>query len=186
MVTFQAISVKCLDIPYSPNDSLDDIEYLHDLNDDEDLKSNDIQSPLAIFNISSRAPLHSNNEFDILDDDILPVEELEINLRKRKIEDSLEQEHNSGKVLKLWNIMKYPFQKITIGSSINKNEANISKAEIVTEEDEKFILPETAVHEYDSNNLKVEDINTSNGVETKPAIEDASENTIIKKYCSIM
>lgn len=179
--------MKCLDIPYSPNDSLDDTKYSHDLEDDEDLESNNIQSPVSIFNISSRAPLHSNDDFDTLDDDILPMEELEINLRKRKIEDSLEQEHNSAKVFKLWNLMKYPFQKVTIGSSINKNEANISKAEIVTEEDEQFILPETAtVHEYDSNNLKIEDINTSNGIETKPEIEDVSENTITKKYCSIM
>lgn len=164
--------MKCLDIPYSPSDSLNDTEYSHNLEDDEDLESNNVQSPVSIFNISSRPPLHSNDDFDTLDEDILPIQEFEINLRKRKIEDSLE--HNSGKVLKLWNIMKYPFQKVTIGSSINKNEANISKAEIVTE-NEKCILPKTAIY-----------INTSNGIETKTDIEDTSENSIIKKYCSIM
>lgn len=98
----------------------------------------------------------------------------------------MEQEHTSGKVLKLWNIMKYPFQKITIGTSINKNEANISKADVVIEEDEKSVLPEIAVHENDSYNSEVEDMNTSNGTEIKTEIADTNENTTNKKYCSIM
>lgn len=176
----QAISTKCSDTPYSPTDSLDDNEYSYGFEDD-DLESNNVKSPVSYFNISSRAPLHSNHEFEsTLEDDILPLE-VEINEKKRKFED-LQQKSN--KALKLWNIMKYPFQKITIGSSITENKGNISKAEAVIEEEE---IPNTIVYENDANHFESKEINDSNNIETETEVEDTSDNTIKNfKICNIM
>jgi len=175
--------MKCSDIPYSPSDSLDDNEYSYGFEDD-DLESNNVKSPVSYFNISSRAPLHSNHEFEsTLEDDILPLE-VEINERKRKFEDL--QEQKSNKALKLWNIMKYPFQKITIGSSIIENKGNISKAEAVIEEEEE--KPNTTVYENDANHFESKEINDSNNIETETEVEDTSDNNIKKnfKVCNIM
>lgn len=177
-------TIKCLDIPYCSNDSVDVTKYLQDL-DNENAQSEIIQPSSSTYDILSREPLHSNNEFEtMMEDYILPLEKEEINLRKRKSVDPLKQEYYSGKVLKLWNILKYPFQTTTIGSSID--EAIISKVEDINDEDEKSILPEMAVNENHGNNLGVTAINPSYGTETNSKIEDTSEMIKNKKYCSIM
>jgi len=175
--------MKCSDIPYSPSNSLDDNEYSYGFEDD-DLETNNVKSPVSYFNISSRAPLHSNHEFEsTLEDDIIPLE-IEINERKRKFEDL--QVQQSNKALKLWNIMKYPFQKIAIGSSIIENEGNISKADVVIEEEEG--ISNTAVYKNDANNFEPKEINDSNNIEIETEVEDTSDNTIKKnfKVCNIM
>lgn len=188
-----------MDIPYSPNDSLDDNEYSHDLEDD-DLELNNVLSPVSFFNISSRAPLHSNNELELSvddDDDVLfrlrkdeedtYQERNNIIEKKRKCEDSEIPEQKSNKVLKLWNIMKYPFQNITFGTSVNENETNISEAEVV-EEDENSKVPETAVCENNSDHLEeAEEIIESNNTETETENVVTSENTVNKQnFCSVM
>lgn len=161
-----------------------DNDYSHDLEDDN-LELDDVKSP-SYFNISSRAPLHSNIELDsTLEDDILPLEEVLINEKKRKSEDFPEEEQKPSKVLKLWNFMKYPFQKITTGVSTNENELNISKAEVITEE-ETSVTPEIDVCENNSSNLETEEVNKSINLETETE-NNVSENTIVKqKFCSIM
>ncbi|XP_025194809.1 suppressor of Mek1-like [Melanaphis sacchari] len=181
----QVNSIKCLDIPYSPSDSLDDNEYSHDLEDD--LELNNIRSPASFFNISSRAPLHSNEDLDTtLEDDILLLdEEVLINERKRKFEDLPEQEQKSTKILKLWNLMKYPFQKITYGTSISENEPNISIAEVIVEK-ENSLEPETVACENNSDNVKSEENNTQNNSEVGGENEDTSTNENTKKFCNIM
>lgn len=187
-----------MDIPYSPNDSLDDNEYSHDLEDD-DLELNNVISPVSFFNISSRAPLHTNDELDLSidDDDVLfrlrKDEEdthKEINNtieKKRKCEDAELPEQKSNKVLKLWNFMKYPFQSITFGTSVNQNETNISVAE-AAEEDENSKVPETAVCENNSDHLEeAEEIIESNNSETETENEVTPENTVNKQnFCSVM
>lgn len=179
---FQALSINCSGIPYSPSNSLDDTEYSHDL-EDEDIELNNEKSPVSYFNISSRAPLHSLKELDsTLEDDILSFEEVIINERKRKFEDSIEeQELKSSKIRKLWNIMKYPFQKIITDTS-RENESNVSNAELV-------IQKESLVSEIEeriiNNEKETERINTSNNPEI--AVENSSEcTTNTQKFCSIM
>lgn len=153
--------------------------------EDDDLESNNVKSSVSYFNISSRAPLHSNNEFDnTLWDDILPHEDVEIKERKRKYEDLQEQKPN--KALKLWNIMKYPFQKITIGTSVIQNEGNISKAEVVNEIEEPT-MSNTTVCENDDNNFVAKESNEPINFEPEIDVEDTSDN--VKKdfkICNIM
>lgn len=177
--------MKCSDIPYSPSESVDDIEY-NDLEDD-DLELNNVKSPASYFNISSRAPLHSHGELDVTleDDDILPVDEeiLQNNERKRKFENSSEEEQKTSKVLKLWNIMKYPFQKITIGTTMSENELITSKPEVKNREDNP-IVSETNMNENNSDNLETEESNKLNDSETETEVNDTSETS--KKFCIIM
>jgi len=183
---FQVNSIKCLNIPYSPSDSLDDNEYSHDLEDD-DLELNNIRSPASYFNISSRAPLHSTKDLDTtLEDDILlRDEEVLISERKRKFEDLPEQEQKATKILKLWNLMKYPFQKITYGTSISEDEPNISIAEAIVEK-ENSLEPETAVSEDNSDSVKTEEKNTQNNSEADGENVDTSTNENTQKFCNIM
>ncbi|XP_060849282.1 protein ecdysoneless homolog [Rhopalosiphum padi] len=182
----QVNSIKCLNIPYSPSDSLDDNEYSHDLEDD-DLELNNIRSPASYFNISSRAPLHSTKDLDTtLEDDILLLdEEVLISERKRKFEDLPEQEQKATKILKLWNLMKYPFQKITYGTSISEDEPNISIAEAIVEK-ENSLEPETAVSEDNSDSVKTEEKNTQNNSEADGENVDTSTNENTQKFCNIM
>lgn len=179
---FQALSINCSGIPYSPSNSLDDTEYSHDL-EDEDIELNDEKSLASYFNISSRAPLHSLKELDsTLEDDILSFEEVIINERKRKFEDSIEElEQKSSKIRKLWNIIKYPFQKITAGT-LRENESNVSNAEVVIQKES--ILSELEEHKT-YNEKGTEEINTSNNHEI--GVENDIEGTTnTRKVCSIM
>lgn len=181
---FQEISIKSSDIPYSPSDSLDDNEYSRDLEDDD---LDNIKSPASYFNISSRAPLHSNNELDnTIEDEMSTLEEEIISSeRKRKFEDTPDEQKPS-KALKLWNYMKFPFQKITIGTFIYTNKSNISEAEEMVKEEESSVL-ENIICENNSDILESEEINKLNNTETEPKIEDTSENTINKQtFCSVM
>ncbi|XP_050429027.1 uncharacterized protein LOC126838561 [Adelges cooleyi] len=126
------------DIPYSPNVSLDSNDYSHDLDDDDEFDFDNVKSPASYFNISSRAPLHSNIELDItLEEDDILVEKgaSSSNERKRKFEDSPEREQLPNKVTKFWNIIKFPFHKITTGVLANSNQLNTSEAEIVSKEE---------------------------------------------------
>lgn len=178
---FQVISINCSEIPYSPSNSLDDNEYSHDL-DDEDIELNNVKSPASFFNISSRAPLHSLQELDsTLEDDIVSFEEVIINKRKRKFEDSSDQEHKSSKIRKLWNIMKYPFQKITT-VTLRENGSNVSNAELIVQK-EPIV---TQIAECKNNDEKeTEEINTPNNSEIQ--IENNSECiTNTRNFCSIM
>jgi len=183
----QAISIKCSDIPYSPSDSLDDNEYSHNLeNDDDDLESNNIKSPLSYLNISARAPLHSNSDFEsTLEDEILPLEEIEFIRKKRKFEGLHEQEQKSNKALRIWNIMKYPFQKITVGGSVIENKGNISEAQAVIEDEEEHTVP-IQLCENDSNNS--EEMNEPNNTDIETEVNNASDNTIKKNFeiCNLM
>lgn len=150
--------------------------------EEEDIELNNVKSPASYFNISSRAPLHSLKELDsTLEDDILSFEEVIINERKRKFEDSSEQEQKSSKIRKLWNIMKYPFQKITTGT-LRENESNVSSAELVFQ-NESIV---SQIAERKNNNEKeTEGINTLNNPEI--AVENNSEcTTNTRNFCSIM
>jgi hypothetical protein len=161
---------------------VDDIEY-NDL-DDDDLELNNIKSPASYFNISSRAPLHSHGEFDItLEDDILPLDEeiLQINDKKRKFENSPEEEQKTSKVLKLWNIMKYPFQKITTGTSLNENELITSKPEVKNSDDNPMV---TNVSENNSDHFEIGESNKLVDPEIEIEVKDTSETS--KKFCTIM
>lgn len=151
--------------------------------EDNDSELNNVRSPASYFNISSRAPLHSHQDLDTtLDNDILQLEEeVLINKRKRKFEDSPEQERKSSKILKLWNLMKYPFQKITYGTSINGDESNISKAEIIVE-NENCLESETAVCENNGDGVEP----VQNASEADGEIEDTSGNVNTQKFCIIM
>lgn len=124
--------------------------------------------------------MHVNNDLDTtLEDDILSVEEVLINDRKRKYKDLSDQDEKSSKILKLWNIMKYPFQKITYGTSINENE--------ITVEQENEIVPEVDICVNNSDKLETEEILTSNNTNTKEEIENTSENITYKhKFCNVM
>jgi len=141
----------------------------------------------SYFKLSPRAPLHSHEDLDTtLEDDILLLEEEALtNERKRKFEDLPEQEQKSTKILKLWNLMKYPFQKITYGTSIKEGESNISKAEIIAEKETSF-EPETAVCENNIDTVKTEEKNSQNNSEADEEIEDISENVNTQKFCNIM
>lgn len=100
---------------------------------------------------------------------------------KRKFEDSPEEQQPS-KALKLWNYMKNPFKKITIGTYVN--ESDISDAEEVHKEEEESSIPETNMYEGKSDILECEDINNA---EAQLEIENTSENTINKhKFCIVM
>lgn len=182
---FQVNSIKSLDIPYSPSDSLYDNDS-QDL-EDVDLELDNIESPTPYFNISARAPIHAFKNLDTTfeDDILLPDREVLNNERKRKFEDLAEQEQKSTKIIKLWNLMKYPFQKITYGTSINEDKSNISIAEIIVEK-ENSIEPETAVCENNSDNSKTEENNTENNFEAGEEIEDTSTNVNTQKLCNIM
>lgn len=149
---------------------------------EEDIELNNINSPASYFNISSRAPLHSNSELDsTLENDISPLTNVVVNEKKRKVEDLLEQEEKSSKVFKFWNIMKNPFQKITNGTITDDENISISTA-VLTEKD-KSIIPEMTVNEADKNNLESENKNTD--VDTE--VQGTSVNTTNKrKLCSIM
>ncbi|KAF0715941.1 MATH and LRR domain-containing protein PFE0570w-like isoform X2, partial [Aphis craccivora] len=117
-----------------------------------------IRSPTSHINISSRAPLHPDVDLDTAfeDDILLQDEELLINKRKRKFEDLPEQKEKPTKIRKLWNFMKYPFQKITsFSTSISENEPNISN--------------------FSLNNSEADGEN-----------EDTSTNETSQKYCKIM
>ncbi|VVC28153.1 Hypothetical protein CINCED_3A001343 [Cinara cedri] len=182
----QEISIKGSDIPYSPSDSIDDNEYSHDLVDDD---LDNIKSPASYFNISSRAPLHSNNELDnTLEDEISTLEEEIISsAKKRKFED-LSEEQNPSKVLKLWNYMKFPFQKITIGTSMYTNKSNTTEAtkKIINKVKESSV-PVITLCENDSEILESEEINKLNNTETEPEIESSFENIKNKQtFCSLM
>lgn len=173
--------MKNLDVEYSPSNSLGDIEYSCDLEDDD---LDNIKSPTSAasyFNISSRAPLHTDIPFDTtLEEDILLLNsQIVFKEKKRKSEDLLEHEQNPSKIRKLWNIMKYPFQKVTTGSTSVEHELNISKAEVVTEENS--IVQEVEIILENSN--AIEEIDT----EKEEEIEEVSENVVNKqKFCSIM
>lgn len=178
------MSTRSIDNVYSPSDSLEDIEYSHDL-EDVDLDSDNIKSPGSFFNISSRAPLHSADEFDItFEEDILPLKtQVLINENKRKYEDQSEPGQKSSKMLKLWNIMKYPFQKITVGTSVTDNESSVSKAEIITEKENS----ETPITSDNKNDISETDETDTTEVETQAETEKTSENDKnITKFCRIM
>lgn len=81
--------------------------------------------------------------------------------------------------------MKYPFQKITYGTSISEDKSNISIAEIIVEK-ENSIEPDSAVCENNSDNVKPEEKNTENNFEADEEIEDTSINVNTQKFCKIM
>eukprot|EP00102_Acyrthosiphon_pisum_P026286 XP_016663496.1 PREDICTED: uncharacterized protein LOC107884908 [Acyrthosiphon pisum] len=173
----QVTSIKCLDDTYSPSGVSSYYSDSHDLlNDNTEL--NNIGSPASNFNISRRAPLHSHNDLDTAfeDDHFLPKKEILNNERKRKFENMVEQDQKSTKILKLWNLMKYPFQKITSGTSIRENKSNISIPEIITE-------PELAVFK---NTEETEEKNTQQNFEADDGIEDTSINVNTQPICNIM
>lgn len=174
--------MKNLDVEYSPSNSLGDIEYSCDLEDDdlENIKSP--TSAASYFNISSRAPLHTDIPFDTtLEEDILLLNsQIEFKEKKRKSEDLPEYEQNPSKIRKLWNIMKYPFQKVTTGTTNVEHELNISKAEVVTEKENPIVQEVEIILENSNEN---EEIDT----EKEEEIEEVSENIVNKqKFCSIM
>ncbi|CAI6377378.1 unnamed protein product [Macrosiphum euphorbiae] len=152
----QVTSIKCLDVPYSQSGSLYDNDS-HDLQDDYS-ELNNIGSPASYFNISARAPLRSYKDLDTMfeGDHFLLKKEVLNNKRKRKFEDLVEQDQKSTKLLKLWNLMKYPFKKITYGTSISENKSNISKVEIISE-NENTVEPESAVCENNGDHAKTEE-----------------------------
>ncbi|XP_050063625.1 uncharacterized protein LOC114128992 [Aphis gossypii] len=213
-------SIKGLDVPHSPSDSLDDNEYSHD-SENDDLELNNSKSSTSCSNVSSRASLHSDmdlasaSEDDILlqdeevlirspssyleissraplhsegvlatafeDDILLQDEEVLINERKRKFEDLPEQEEKPTKIRKLWNFMKYPFQKITsFSTSISENEPNTSITEAIAGK-KNSLEPETAVCENNSDIVKPVEETSQNNSETDGENEDTSQ-----KFCKIM
>lgn len=129
-----------------------------------------------------------NNELDAtFEDDILPLEEVVINEKKRKLEE-LTENQTPSKILKLWNIVKSPFHKITIGTLTNENILNISKAEVITEEE---ILIEPNIDKKcktNSYNLETEEINKSHTPEEETDIENNISGNVVskQKFCSIM
>lgn len=154
--------------------------------EDDDLELNNPKSPAPYFNISSRAPLHSGGDLDItLEDDNLAsdAEILLINERKRKFEELPEEHQILCKSLRLWNIVRYPFQKIPVGTSLSKNETIVPKPEITIKED-NLIVPETNMCENNSDNLEIEESNKCIDPETETEAKDTSGTT--KKFCTIM
>eukprot|EP00102_Acyrthosiphon_pisum_P023031 XP_016660241.1 PREDICTED: uncharacterized protein LOC107883859 isoform X1 [Acyrthosiphon pisum] len=172
----QVTSIKCQDDPYSPSGSPYDSDSHNLQNDYTEL--NNIGSPASNFNISRRAPIHSQNDLDTTfeDNHFLPKKEILNNERKRKFETMAAQDQKSTKILKLWNLMKYPFQKITSGTSIRENKSNISIPEIITE-------PELAVCK---NTEETEKKNTQHNFEADDGIEDTSINVNTQPICNIM
>eukprot|EP00102_Acyrthosiphon_pisum_P020582 XP_016657792.1 PREDICTED: uncharacterized protein LOC107883005 [Acyrthosiphon pisum] len=106
----QVKSIKNLDVPYH-NKSHE----LKDNNSELDI----IASPASSYNISARAPIRSYKNLDsVLENDNFILEnEILNNKRKRKFEDSAEEDQKSTKIRKLWSLMKYPFQKKTYCTS---------------------------------------------------------------------
>lgn len=121
------------------------------------------------------------------EEDILSLEEEIVRSEgKRKFED-LPEEQKPSKVLKLWNFMKYPFNKITIGTSIYSNESNISDAVEVDKKEEESSIPETNMYKKKSDMIESDEINYLNNDESQPEVENTSENTINKqKFCIVM
>jgi len=120
------------------------------------------------------------------DNILLQDEEVLINERKRKFEDLPEQEEKPTKKRKLWNLMKYPFQKITsFNTSISENEPNISMDEVIAGI-KNSLKPETAVCENNSDNVKAEEKNSQNNSETDGENEDTSTNETSQQFCKIM
>lgn len=150
--------------------------------EDEDIELNNVKSPASYFNISSRAPLHSLKELDsTLEDDILSFEEVIINERKRKFDNSSEQEQKSSKIRKLWGIMKYPFQKIIASGALSENELNVSNSELVIQKES--IVSQIVEHKNNSEK-DTEGLNTSN---PEIAVENNSEcTTNTRNFCNIM
>lgn len=172
------MTMKNLDVEYSPSNSLGDIEYSCDLEDDDLGNIKSPTSAASYFNISSRAPLHTDIAFDTsLEEDILLLNnQIVFKEKKRKSEDLPGHEQNPSKIRKLWNIMKYPFQKVT---SV-EHELNISKADVVTEEKKPIVQDVEIILE---NSNEIEEIDT----EKEEEIEEVSENIVNKqKFCSIM
>ncbi|XP_060856017.1 uncharacterized protein LOC132933751 [Metopolophium dirhodum] len=170
----QVNSIKSVDVPYSPSDPLYNNDSYDLENDYSEL--NNIASPASSFHISARAPLHSYKVSDSTseDDNFLPEKEVLNNKRKRKFEDLAKQDQKSTKILKLWSLLKYPFQKKT-RTSINEDKSNTSIAEIIVEK-ENTIEPESAVCENNSDNAKTEEKNTQNSFEANDEIKDDSCN----------
>jgi len=81
--------------------------------------------------------------------------------------------------------MKYPFQKITYGTSISENEPNISIAEAIVEK-ENSLEPETADCENNSDIVKTEEKNSQINPEADGENEDTSTNETKQKFCKIM
>jgi len=151
-----------------------------------------IRLPTTYFKITSRAPLHADMDLDTSfeDDILLQDKEVLINERKRKFEDSPEQEEKPTKIRKLWNFMKYPFQKITsFSTSISENEPNISIDEVKTEaiaRKKNSFEPEIAVWENNSDSIKPEEKNSQYNSETDVENEDTSTNETSQQFCKIM
>lgn len=181
-------------IEYSPSSS-SYAEYTCDL-ENESLEH--IQSPtssvVSYLNISSRAPLHTNTddfelklEQDILAQSILPLTKQIVHDRKRKIEYELEQEKKPSKIIKLWKIIKSPFQTVAIGTAIHENKLpNTSKAEMpsLSEESdiESFDVSETETINENNSELN-EPINTDTGSEVK----ETNQNNVTRgTFCIIM
>lgn len=181
------MAVQNSSIEYSPSNSSSDTEYSCDL---EDYNLENVQSPsltTSYHNVSSRAPLHNNtDDFDsTLEEEIKPLtSHILVNEKKRKIENNLEEERKSYKILKLWDIMKYPFQKITTGSVIRENQSsNISKAEDLTDKESPAVL-ETVT---DDSSSETEELNESITTDTKAEVQETSESAVNKQTnCSIM
>jgi len=182
------VAIQNSSIEYSPSNSSSDAEYLCNL---EDYDLENVQSPsltTSFLNISSRAPLHNNtDDFDsTLEEDNLPfTSHILVNEKKRKIEDNLEEEQKSYKTLKLWDIMKYPFRKITTGTVIGENQlSNISKAEDLTDEESSSVLKEI-VTDYSSS--ETEELNESINTDKEAEVKETSKSAVNKgTFCSIM
>jgi len=136
------------------------------------LELNNIALPASSFNISARAPLHSYKGSDSTfeDDNFLPEKKVLNNERKRKFEDLVKQDQKPSKILKLWSLLKYPFQKKTC-TSLSEDKSN-TPIEIIVEK-ENTIEPESTVCENNSDNAKPEEKNTQNSFEANDKIKDS-------------
>jgi len=129
-----------------------------------------------------KTPLHSDTGLDTLfkDYNLLQDEEVLINERKQKFEDLPEQEEKPTKIRKLWNLMKYPFQKVTsFNTSISENEPNISIDEAIAGKKNSLEL-DTGVCENNSDSVKAEEKHSKNNSEAD------GENETLQQFCKII
>jgi len=129
--------------------------------EDDNSELNNIRSPRSYFNISARAPIRSYKGLDTMfenDNLFLTKEELS-NERKRKFEDSAEEDQKSTKI----KMVKYSFKKITYGT---------------------YYRP--VIVKNNSDNVKTEEKNTKKNVEAAEEIEDTPINVNKRKFCNII
>jgi len=207
---FQVEEIKCLDNSYYPSCSFNEIENTDDSDNDFDLYK---PGPsMSYSNILRRAPINAYKDYNTIfeDDDISLLDnkiltnkvlnkELLTNKQKRKFE--VEPEQKSSKRLKLWNLIKYPYQKMIYGTLRSEDESNISISEIINQIqnslESDFETDEEnnseASEEVEDTSIKIQnslesdfETDEENNSEASEEVEDTSINVNTRTFCNIV